>query len=605
MLEEYDIVPVYELDKEWKESQKACFKNYLEEDESYDENEVRFRFLNKKTNKILGHFSLFLGKNNEPGTIWNVCSKHVEKGTCFKMLHFFIKYVLKLYTNNNLLLKVYKNNNKAIKCYQKLGFRVIKDDNDIYIMSKKVKNIDSEHHMYIVHHICNDIELELLNSIKPEYKELILNISKDSNTWISKAILNFNKINPLSLDINHISILLTPYINGNNYIINPNKKMELKYRLAKAKENIDIFVDNKRDKEEYYAKITNVLDQFSDYRKRLKRELGTKYITNAFLKCWEMIQEFNLIPYNKPDNYTVFCNAEFPGAFIFAIHQYINTYTSNKKYKWFGNSLWPGDDKKGNILGDEFNLYRKYPDNWLMNGLSKERDGNVLNPKMNDYIYEKLHNKVDLYTSDIGIGLDVSNFNLQEEVEANLNLGQVLAALLTLKKGGHMICKMFLFFTPFNISLLSLLNELFEEFYISKPITSRPANSEIYIIGKKYKGYRQDVIDNLKYELYNWDSQSVNHVIYEVKEEFYSRILYASYEIYQRQINFINLNVAIADYFYKHNLPAIFTYMIVDNNNVPNTNQTPKEIITLRQDMVRNWKRKYKENLLHKNIEKL
>jgi hypothetical protein len=607
MLDDYDIVPVYELDSEWKNSQKECFKNYLDEDNDKDDNLIHFKFLNKKTNKILGYFSFVLGKGKESNTIWNVCSKHIEKGTCFKMLYFFIKYIVKLYSNNDLLLKVYKDNNKAIKCYEKLGFKVIKDIDreNVYIMHKKVKNTDSYHHMYIVHHICNDIDLELLCNIRPEYKDLILNTAKESKTWLSNAILNFNKINPLSLSINHISVLLTPYINGNNYNINPNKKMELKYRLAKAKENIDIFVNNKKDKEDYYSKVTNVLDQFSDYRKRLKRELGTKYITNAFLKCWEMIQEFDLIPYNKPDNYTVFCNAEFPGAFIFAIHQYINTYTYNKKYKWFGNSLWPGDDKKGNILGDEFNLYKKYPDNWLMSGGSKERDGNVLNSNMIDYISKKLHNTVDLYTSDIGIGLDISNFNLQEEVEANLNLGQVLAALLTLKKGGHMICKMFLFFTPFNISLLSLLNELFDEFYISKPITSRPANSEIYIIGKRYKGYKQDVIDILKYELYNWNPQSVNHVIYNVKEEFYSRILYASYEIYQRQINFINLNVAIANYFYNHNLPANFSYMIVDNNNVTGTNQTPKEIVSLRQDMVRNWKRKYKEHLLHQNIQKL
>ena len=110
-----------------------------------------------------------------------------------------------------------------------------------------------------------------------------------SRSLVSEVLSGgLNKINPLSLDINHISILLTPYVNGNDYIINPNKKMELKYRLAKAKENIDIFVNNKKDKEEYYSKITNVLDQFSDYRKRLKRELGTKYITNAFLKCWEI-----------------------------------------------------------------------------------------------------------------------------------------------------------------------------------------------------------------------------------------------------------------------------------------------------------------------------
>ena len=55
------------------------------------------------------------------------------------------------------------------------------------------------------------------------------------------------------------------------------------------------------------------------------------------------------------------------------------------------------------------------------------------------------------------------------------------------KKGGIFVLKVFDIFTQATIDLLYILSSLYERVYISKPHTSRTANSEKYIICKGYK----------------------------------------------------------------------------------------------------------------------
>ncbi len=471
--------------------------------------------------------------------------------------------------------------------------------------------------------------MELVLYLPITYKNRIKNVcidiiknnkGKEGKEWKARAYLyfleNYNVYNLKNIVYNHIhcglksiKIKLTGYNNGAKFKVL--KELQLKNELANVKSGIDQFIQGKKEKEDYYTKVANILDQFADFRKRLKRELKMPYLTNAFLKCWEMIQDFDLIPYYHDDDYRVFCNAEFPGAFIFAIHHYISTSTISPVFEWFGNSLWPGSDGSGNILGDEFGLYKKYRQKWLMDG--SNHLGNVTKIDTVDHIYDKIGESINLYTSDIGIGLNIENFNDQEELETSLNLGQIICGLVSLKKGGNMICKMFMFFTPFNISLLSVLNDLFTEFYISKPVTSRPGNSEIYIIGKGYKGYdnAKEKIEKMKeflilFEKSGHDITALRDVsdrmIEDVPEEFYQRIVNASYAIYQRQMRYVDISVKIADYLYDHHIPPTFTYMTVDRNIVPGTNVELSQEIKHRQQIVFEWKKKYKEFLLHKKL---
>ena len=67
------------------------------------------------------------------------------------------------------------------------------------------------------------MNFEILLKIPKNYIDVIVSICKESNVkdgWLSKAILNFIRYirdKKLPYYISHISILLTPYVNGQIY----------------------------------------------------------------------------------------------------------------------------------------------------------------------------------------------------------------------------------------------------------------------------------------------------------------------------------------------------------------------------------------------------
>ncbi|VDO06395.1 unnamed protein product [Rodentolepis nana] len=80
-------------------------------------------------------------------------------------------------------------------------------------------------------------------------------------------------------------------------------------------------------------------------------------------------------------------------------------------------------------------------------------------------------------------GFDVSDgYNLQEVLSKHIYLCQCLCALTILRPGGRFITKLFDTFTDFTVDLLWLMSHVFKKIYIVKPITSRPANSERYLV---------------------------------------------------------------------------------------------------------------------------
>lgn len=57
------------------------------------------------------------------------------------------------------------------------------------------------------------------------------------------------------------------------------------------------------------------------------------------------------------------------------------------------------------------------------------------------------------------------------------------------------MCKIFDIFSPFTVGLIYILYQTFEKFAIIKPFTSRPANSERYVIGIGLKERRPKVVE--------------------------------------------------------------------------------------------------------------
>jgi len=85
--------------------------------------------------------------------------------------------------------------------------------------------------------------------------------------------------------------------------------------------------------------------------------------------------------------------------------------------------------------------------------------------------------------------------NIQEILSKQLYLCQFLCALSILRPGGHFLCKLFDVFTPFSVGCLYLMYRAFKHVCIFKPVTSRPANSERYIICKWKLADTNDIHD--------------------------------------------------------------------------------------------------------------
>lgn len=116
-----------------------------------------------------------------------------------------------------------------------------------------------------------------------------------------------------------------------------------------------------------------------------------------------------------------------------------------------------------------------------------EGNGNIFNPNNIEALYNAIsadtdNRMVQLVTADGGMAVDGQE-NAQEQAHKRLVLCQYLTALRILRKGGSFLCKVFDVYTDFSVEMMYLLAQCFEKFCIIKPYTSRPANSERYVIG--------------------------------------------------------------------------------------------------------------------------
>ncbi|CAG8476762.1 6581_t:CDS:10 [Funneliformis caledonium] len=88
---------------------------------------------------------------------------------------------------------------------------------------------------------------------------------------------------------------------------------------------------------------------------------------------------------------------------------------------------------------------------------------------------------VDLVTADGGF--DVRGQEQYQEIHLKqLILCQVVTMFMILRKNGDFVLKLFDIFTPFTGGIVWILYRHFEKICIIKPLSSRPANSERYII---------------------------------------------------------------------------------------------------------------------------
>ena len=175
--------------------------------------------------------------------------------------------------------------------------------------------------------------------------------------------------------------------------------------------------------------------------------------------------------------------------------------------------------------------------------------------------YRKLlgGNKAHLVTADGGFDYS-NNFNYQEQQSLQLIYGEIVCALGSNRIGGHFILKMFDVFTKMSLKLIYLLTYFYDHVTITKPHTSRPANSERYIVCQKFRGITPTQLESLYRISDEWNRLS-HKKLYPVDiwgvnppSSFYNRVYEYNYWMTRDQIInicktilFINLNFQPVD----------------------------------------------------------
>ena len=202
-------------------------------------------------------------------------------------------------------------------------------------------------------------------------------------------------------------------------------------------------------------------------------------LSRSYFKMWEMIQEFTLFDTQNNSPVTILCLAEGPGGFIEAINNYrkpiqdvIYGITLKSNHKDI-----PGWRKSHNFLRDNPNIIITY---------GADATGNIYKLDNIKYLSDTVK-KAYLITADGGFDFS-GDFNNQEKLSYRIVFCEIVSALTTQQINGHFGCKIFDIHSIVTVRLLYILSFYYETVFITKPLTSRPANSEKYIICKKFKG---------------------------------------------------------------------------------------------------------------------
>lgn len=274
----------------------------------------------------------------------------------------------------------------------------------------------------------------------------------------------------------------------------------------------------KIDEKEYNKEWDNFKKYSNDYElinvSNVKKNNDSiaKYfpLSRSYFKLWEIINDFNLLNFNHPITTTSI--AEGPGGFIEAI---INMRRKDyyKKDKLYGITLKstqkdiPGWNKSDYFLKCNKNISVLY---------GNDDTGNIYNlDNILDFRNKIGFNSCHIVTADGGFDFSI-DFNKQEQLSYKIIFCQILINLSIQKIKGHFICKFFDLQSIFTVKLLWLLNCCYEKIIITKPQTSRPANSEKYIIAYHFLGFNDIYLHQLYNILHKWNTLPDNKFVIDI-----------------------------------------------------------------------------------------
>jgi 23S rRNA U2552 (ribose-2'-O)-methylase RlmE/FtsJ len=310
---------------------------------------------------------------------------------------------------------------------------------------------------------------------------------------------------------------------------------------------------------EDFKKITNPYEYIYVFngKNTYKGIAKLKPLSRSFFKMVEMIHEFypTIITKNTETdtNQTVtpiktIHLAEGPGGFIEATRYVRN---NNKNDRLYGMTLIDSNNSVPCWHQSKVFLSNN-PEVKILYGA--DTTGNIYNPANIKYLINEVgENTADLVTGDGGFDFSI-DYNYQEQASSKLIYCQIITALKTQKIGGTFICKIFDMSNYLTIEMLYILYYFYEDVTIYKPLTSRIANSEKYVICKGFKSitteYWTKLIDLLNY----WNKierevdkhkhhNTINYIFESIPRDFVINLKKINMEIIDSQILSINSTI--------------------------------------------------------------
>jgi len=240
--------------------------------------------------------------------------------------------------------------------------------------------------------------------------------------------------------------------------------------------------------------------------------------------------------------------AEGPGGFIEAFAEIRNC----KEDTYIGMTIL--DDKNDpNIPAWKKTeaFLKKNPNVYIESGADKT--GNILVLENFEYCVEKYGSSMELVTGDGGFDFS-TDFNNQENNISKLLFAQICFALCLQKENGAFILKVFDCFIQHTIDLLYILSSFYEKVYITKPQTSRYANSEKYIVCKGFLFPNYKPFYSILYDAFSKMEQSENPIVYThrylnvpISKYFLSKVEEYNAIFGQQQIENIHYTLSLID----------------------------------------------------------
>jgi len=336
-------------------------------------------------------------------------------------------------------------------------------------------------------------------------------------------------------DIYKVPVMINSTLTNDNVSLNLVMGKDLPTIIVSGNRAQQLFAEKNRiDKYKRifykFIRLTNPYE-LVDTDKGRHSVLDIKTINRAYFKLHEIVSNYKHLLPDTPITYVAL--AEGPGGFIQNIHDLRHGIPD----KVHGITLKDQSDTSvGWDLCNDMTIHYGHPD---------VNDGDLTNPNNIVAFVNNVPNEADFITADGGFGVPATLENHKEICHLQLFFCEILTALAIQKIGGNFVLKLYDMFTLPTLQLLYILSSFYEQIHITKPVTSRPANSEKYIICMNFKG---------------------------VSDSFLKKMLKCA-EIMYKEMNGNNGNKYFIHSFMDNMIPSGISESVIDFHNVVLTRQ--------------------------------